>query len=138
MNPNEIFTYPLECRTEKAKSAVKRYYCRFLENKCNKQSRTIDYPMGVCSVNYSKNKIIICPHRYLEDNLVFIEVCKNVFGSTDNTLLFSEVKLDNVGSFDFVLRQFNEEVQHLGLRRSYPKCLWRDDISNLIWKRGTG
>ncbi|MBI4822927.1 MAG: hypothetical protein HY805_01690 [Nitrospirae bacterium] len=38
----------------------------------------------------------------------------------------------------FLLRQFNEEVQHLGLRRSYPKCLWRDDISNLIWKRGSG
>ena len=27
-------------------------------------------------------------------------------------------------------RQFNEQVQHLGLHRSYPKCLWRDDISN--------
>lgn len=103
MNPNEIFTYPLENKSEETKSAVKRYYCRFLENKCDKQSRTIDYPMGVCSVNYNKNKIIICPHRYLEDNLVFIEVCKNVFGSTDNTLLFPEVKLNNVGSFDFVL-----------------------------------
>ncbi|MBI4822755.1 MAG: sodium:calcium antiporter [Nitrospirae bacterium] len=42
------------------------------------------------------------------------------------------------GSNIFNIRQFNEEVQHLGLRRSYPKCLWRDDISNLIWKRGTG
>jgi len=27
-------------------------------------------------------------------------------------------------------RQFNKQVQHLGLHRSYPKCLWRDDISN--------
>jgi len=30
----------------------------------------------------------------------------------------------------FGCRQFNEQVQHLGLHRSYPKCLWRDDISN--------
>jgi len=27
-------------------------------------------------------------------------------------------------------RQFNKEVQHLGLQRSYPKCIWRDDISS--------
>ncbi len=103
MNPNEIFTYPVEIKTEQVKSVVKRYYCRFLDNRCDKQSRTIKYPMGVCSVNYRKNKIIICPHRFLEDNLVFKDVCTTVFGSTNNILLFSEVKLDNVGTFDFVL-----------------------------------
>lgn len=103
MNPNEIFTHPVESKTEQAISAVKRYYCRFLDKKCDKQSRTIQYPMGVCSVNHSKNKIIICPHRFLENNLVFKDVCKTAFGDTNNVLLFSEVKLDNVGSFDFVL-----------------------------------
>lgn len=103
MNPNEVFTYPVECKTEKAKSTVSQYYCKFLEDKCNKQSRLINYPMGVCSVNYNANKIIICPHRFLEDNLVFVNICKEVFGSTDNVLRFSEVKLTNVGSFDFVL-----------------------------------
>ncbi|MBI4824717.1 MAG: ATP-binding protein [Nitrospirae bacterium] len=48
------------------------------------------------------------------------------------------IPLKQIGITPNVRRQFNEEVQHLGLRRSYPKCLWRDDISNLIWKRGTG
>lgn len=103
MNPNEIFTYPVESKTAQSKNAVKKYYCRFLDNKCDKQSRTIQYPMGVCSVNHSKNKIIICPYRFLENNLVFKDVCKTAFGDTNNVLLFSEVKLDNVGSFDFVL-----------------------------------
>lgn len=103
MNPNEIFTYPVESKSTEAKNAVKKYYCRFLENKCDKQSRTIKYPMGVCSVNHSGTKPIICPHRFLEDNLVFKNTCNAAFGSTNNVLLFSEVKLNNVGSFDFVL-----------------------------------
>ncbi|HLD59746.1 MAG TPA: NotI family restriction endonuclease [Candidatus Bilamarchaeaceae archaeon] len=103
MNPNEIFTYPVENKSEEARKAVKEHYCRFLENKCDKQSRTINYPMGVCSVNHSGTKPIICPHRFLENILVFKNACNASFGTTDNVLLFSEVKLSNVGSFDFVL-----------------------------------
>lgn len=103
MNPNEIFTYHVENKSEEARKAVKEYYCRFLEGKCDKQSRTINYPMGVCSVNHSRTKPIICPHRFLENNLVFKNACDSAFGTMNNVLLFSEVKLSNVGSFDFVL-----------------------------------
>jgi hypothetical protein len=102
-NPNEIFGYPVEKQTKLAKQNNKKYFCRFLNTKCDKQSRTIPYPMGVCSVNHSNTKPIICPHRFLENKLVFHDVAKNAFGSANNVLLFSEVKLNNVGSFDFVL-----------------------------------
>jgi hypothetical protein len=103
MNPNEIFTYPVENKSAEARKAVEKYYCRFLESKCDKQSRTIEYPMGVCSVNHSGTKPIICPHRFLENNLVFKNVCNAAFGDTNNVLLFSEVKISNVGSFDFAV-----------------------------------
>jgi len=88
MNPNEIFTYPVESKSAKAKNAVQNYYCRFLDRKCDKQSRTIKYPMGVCSVNHSGTKPIICPHRFLENNLVFKNACNAAFGDTNNVLLF--------------------------------------------------
>jgi hypothetical protein len=103
MNPNEIFAFPVENKSAEAKKAIKNYYCKFLEGKCDKQSRTINYPMGVCSVNHSKTKPIICPHRFLEKNIVFKNAAKEAFGTTNNVLLFSEVHLSNVGSFDFVL-----------------------------------
>jgi len=103
MNPNEIFTFPVENKSAEAKKAIKNFYCKFREAKCDKQSRTIKYPMGVCSVNHSKTKPIICPHRFLENNIVFQDASKAVFGTTNNVLLFSEVNLSNVGSFDFVL-----------------------------------
>ena len=102
-NPNEVFCFPLENHSKQAEKNIKKQFCKFLNEKCDKQSRTISYPMGVCSVNHSNFKPIICPHRFLENNIVFKEVAQNAFGSLNNVLLFSEVKLNNVGSFDFVL-----------------------------------
>lgn len=102
-NPNEIFSFPVEKQTKQAVQDNKKHFCRFLNAQCDKQSRIIPYPMGVCSVNHGNHKPIICPHRFLEDNLVFHDVAQNAFGSVNDVLLFSEVKLNNVGSFDFVL-----------------------------------
>ena len=101
--PNEIFTYPINNDTIEAQNSVNNYECRFIGKTCDKQSRTINYPMGVCSVNHGKNKPIICPHRFLEDNIVFKNICESAFGTTNNVLLFKEVKLNAVGAFDFVL-----------------------------------
>lgn len=39
----------------------------------------------------------------MENNTVFVDVCNEIWGNTNNILLFSEIKLQNVGSFDFVL-----------------------------------
>ncbi len=102
-NPNEIFAYSVNNRNKTVKKARKRHYCRFIEKICDKKSRLINYPMGVCSVNYGDSKPIICPHRFLEDNIVFKNICKSAFGTIDNILLFSEVRLTGVGTFDFVL-----------------------------------
>ena len=101
--PNEIFTYPLTNNSDKAIQAKKNYYCRFIDKICDKKSRLIKYPMGVCSVNHSNTKPIICPHRFLEGNIVFSNICKSAFGTTNNILLFKEVRLQGVGTFDFVL-----------------------------------
>ena len=104
--PNEIFTYPINNETTEAQNSVNNYECRFIGKTCDKQSRTINYPMGVCSVNHGKNKPIICPHRFLEDNIVFKNICESAFGTTNNVLLFKEVKLNAVGAFDFVFDDF--------------------------------
>ena len=103
MNPNEIFTYPTDNITEEALKTRTTYHCKFLGRKCDKQSRMIDYPMGICSVNFNHHKPIICPHRFLEDNLVFSEASMDIFGTIDNVIVFSEVKIPKVGNFDFVL-----------------------------------
>ncbi len=103
MNPNEIFTYPLHNRAEITRQIDHNYHCRFLGRPCDKQSRLVPYPMGICSANHTIAKAIICPHRFLESKTVFTDICHTMFGDTNNVLLFSEVRLENVGSFDFVL-----------------------------------
>lgn len=80
-----------------------QYNCPFINKKCVKQSRTIDYPMGVCCVYFQNSEIIICPERFKENNKVFRNVANKFFGSANNTIVFSEVKLKKIGSFDFVL-----------------------------------
>jgi hypothetical protein len=102
-NPNEIFGFPIDNKSKGALNSKKTYYCKFINAKCDKQSRIIKYPMGVCSVNHSNSKPIICPNRFLEENIVFKNISKSAFGTLDNILLFSEVKLNSVGTFDFVL-----------------------------------
>lgn len=102
-NPNEIFTYPLSNKTRITRDAISNHSCRFTGSVCTKKSRMIKYPMGVCSVNYGEEKLIICPNRFLEDNIVFENICMRAFGTTDNVLLFREVRLNRVGVFDFVL-----------------------------------
>ena len=101
--PVEIFGYPIENKSRKALQNRTKFWCPFMNKKCDKQSRTISFPMGVCSVLHKGSKIAICPNRFLQDNKIFIDVCNEYFGATDNVLLFKEVGLSRVGNFDFVL-----------------------------------
>jgi len=99
-NPNEIFGISTKNKTN---FINKDFFCRFLNKKCDKQSRLLNYPFGVCSVNHNVGKTIICPHRFLEDNIVFADIAMDAFGNINNVILFTEVRLENVGNFDFVL-----------------------------------
>jgi len=71
--------------------------------------------MGVCSTWWPNNSpIAICPKRLLQDKIIFINAAKHVFGDTDNVLLFSEVKLKRIGTFDFVLvkhKPISDEIE---------------------------
>jgi hypothetical protein len=102
-NPNEIFGYPINNKTDKAIETKKTFKCKYLDTTCTKQSRLIKYPLGICSVNSGNSKPIICPNRFLENMKVFSDIATSLFKTKNNILLFSEVKLSNVGSFDFVL-----------------------------------
>lgn len=103
--PAEIFGFPVENKSEEAENIRRNHICPFNNNnKCSKQSRLLTYPMGVCSTWWPNNSpIAICPKRLLQDKTIFINVANHVFGGIDNVLLFSEVRLKRIGTFDFVL-----------------------------------
>ncbi len=109
--PAEWFGFPVEDLSETAEKYRAEHLCPFRgdENKgtCVKKTRLLDHPFGVCSVEAGNHGILaLCPHRFLEKRLVFRDVAKHYFGSTENLVLFSEVGVPggkNLGRFDYVL-----------------------------------
>jgi len=105
----EIFGYPIENRSEEAQDVRTRHWCPFVNRRCNKKSRLIDFPFGVCSAEYRGEIHTICPRRFEEQGTiegvsrVLEDIALHYFGDFNNTVVFSEVRLPNVGIIDYVL-----------------------------------
>jgi hypothetical protein len=105
----EIFGYPIWNQSEEAQKVRERYWCPFLNRQCDKKSRLINFPFGVCSAKHSGGIYTICPHRFEEQGSiegvprVLEDIAQHYFGDFNNTIVFSEVRLPNVGSIDYVL-----------------------------------
>jgi hypothetical protein len=107
-HPAEIFGYFANDTSPEAFQARKEHWCRFAGKLCNKKSRLIDYPFGVCTVLQGDALFTVCPRRFEEKGtidipLVLENIALHYFGELNNLMLFSEVRLPNVGSIDYVL-----------------------------------
>ena len=107
--PAEIFGYPVWDQSPEARKARRRHWCPFQDRTCNKKSRLIDFPFGVCSAKHGDGLRAICPHRFDEPgsiegvSRVLEDIALHYFGDLDNVVAFSEVRLPNVGNIDHVL-----------------------------------
>lgn len=107
--PAEIFGYPIWNQSKEAQDVRGQHWCPFLDRRCVKKSRLIDFPFGVCSAEHSGRVHTICPNRFEEQgsiegiSRVLEDIALHYFGDFNNTVVFSEVKLPNVGNIDYVL-----------------------------------
>ena len=107
--PAEIFGYALADQSEAAQSARQRHWCPFVDQVCNKPSRLIDYPFGVCTAEYHGSLNAVCPRRFEEAGetegvaRVIQDVAMHYFGDLNNVVPFGEVRLPRVGTIDYVL-----------------------------------
>jgi hypothetical protein len=101
--PSEIFGYPRSNTSSKAVEARERHWCPFVDKVCYKQSRLIDYPFGVCSAHVNDDEVALCPRRFLDGHTVFTDIAQHHFKTINDILVFSEIRLEDVGSFDFVM-----------------------------------
>lgn len=80
-----------------------------MEATCNKQSRLLNYPFGVCSVEHNGEINAICLQRFEERGTlegtprILEDIALHYFGDFNNVIPFSEMKLPNVGTIDYVL-----------------------------------
>ena len=113
-HPAEVFGYPIKSVSELSKKGSKKYWCPFAKNKCNKQSRLIRYPMGVCSVRYDDSIVALCPRRFLQDNIVFKNIADHYFKTRNDLVVFSEIGLSHTGTFDYVMvkhKPFSSDIE---------------------------
>jgi hypothetical protein len=107
--PAEIFGYLPTNKSAVAQQARKQHWCPFVDKVCNKRSRLIDYPFGVCSAKHHDNINAVCPRRFEEHGSiegvprVIEDIATHYFGDLNNIIPFVEVKLPNVGTIDYVL-----------------------------------
>lgn len=105
-HPAEVFGHPIDVNSEEAQEHRKDHWCPFVDEICDKRSRLIDYPMGVCSVRYGEDIVALSPKRFLQDNVVFHDIADQYFGTRDNLMIFPKVSIPgarNLGVFDYVM-----------------------------------
>jgi hypothetical protein len=102
-HPGEIFGFPVDNRSDEAQAVRDRFWCPFRDKKCDKKSRLVSSPFGVCSAQWDEEIIALCPRRFLQDDIVFKDIADHYFGERHDLLVFSEVGLRGVGSFDYVM-----------------------------------
>lgn len=101
--PSEVFGHPVTATDAKAAADRTRHWCPFVDKVCYKQSRLTSIPFGVCSAHVQGDEIALCPRRFLDQSSVFFDIAQHHFKTTHDILVFSEVGLPTVGSFDFVM-----------------------------------
>lgn len=101
--PSEIFGYPHSNTSKEAREIRAKHWCPFVNKVCYKQSRLIDYPFGVCSAHVNDDEVALCPRRFLDGHTVFTDIARLHFKTVNDILVFSEIRLEDIGSFDFVM-----------------------------------
>lgn len=60
--------------TAQLSTAIQEQLCPYSKKKCYKTRKSNpDTAIGTCTVNYQHKDIIICPHRLLENNQIFLD-----------------------------------------------------------------
>lgn len=106
--PSEVYGHGIKDNSQAAQDARRESWCPFKKEKCDKQSRLIQRPFGVCSVEYDAEVIALCPDRFLEREMVFVQVADHCFGSRDNLLRFEETTIEGIGRSDYVIVKHKE------------------------------
>jgi hypothetical protein len=96
--PAEILGVPVEDGLLIDTALTEAPQCPFTHGRCVKKNQT-------CSVRNNRDLVAVCPHRFLDRNLVFKDIARRYFGDEHDLLLFREVASGDksLGTFDFVM-----------------------------------
>ncbi|MEI6050935.1 MAG: NotI family restriction endonuclease [Bacteroidota bacterium] len=108
----EIFGFPIDNETERSQRYRADKLCPFNNIVSNCTKNSIEFPLGVCSLNHKDQRVIICPTRFREDWTIISDAASFIFNGKDTWTHVGEVKLKDkhdksAGNIDYVLVSYD-------------------------------
>lgn len=110
----EVFGFPIDNETDRAIRYRENKLCpnNNIVSNCTKNS--IDFPLGVCSLNHKGKPVVICPVRFREDWIIISDAAKFIFDNKITWTHVGEVRLKDrngksAGNIDYVLVSYDDK-----------------------------
>jgi hypothetical protein len=110
----EVFGFPIDNETERSKRYRTNKLCPFNNIVSNCTKNSIEFPLGVCSLNHKDKQVIICPIRFREDWTIISDAANFIFDGNTAWTHVGEVKLKDIhgksaGNIDYVLVSYDDK-----------------------------
>jgi hypothetical protein len=110
----EVFGFPIANETERAKRYRNNKLCPYNNIVSNCTKNSIEFPLGVCSLNHKGKPVVICPIRFREDWTIISDAANFIFEGKDTWTHVGEVRLKDkygksAGNIDYVLVSYDDK-----------------------------
>lgn len=110
----EIFGFPIDNESDRAKRYRVNKLCPYNNIVSNCTKNSIEFPLGVCSLNHQGKQVIICPIRFREDWTIVSDAANFIFGGKATWTHVGEVRLKDkhgksAGNIDYVLVSYDDK-----------------------------
>lgn len=104
----EVFGFPISNQSERAVRYRRNKLCPYNNIVSNCTKNSIEFPLGVCSLNHKSNSVIVCPIRFREDWKIVSDAASFIFKDKMAWTHIGEVRLidrfgKSAGNIDYVL-----------------------------------
>jgi hypothetical protein len=110
---SEVFGFPINNESARAKRYRENKLCPFNNIVSNCTKNSIEFPLGVCSLNHKEKPVIICPIRFREDWSIISDAAGFIFNKKATWTHVGEVRLKDkhgksAGNIDYVLVSYDD------------------------------
>lgn len=110
----EVFGFPIDNEGDRAKRYRNNKLCPYNNVVSNCTKNSIEFPLGVCSLNHKGKQVIICPVRFREDWTIISDAANFIFKEKATWTHVGEVRLKDkhgksAGNIDYVLVAYDEK-----------------------------
>ncbi len=110
----EVFGFPISNESTRAKRYRANKLCPYINIVSNCTKNSIEFPLGVCSLTYKGQQVIICPIRFREDWTIISDAANFIFDDKTTWTHVGEVRLKDkhgksTGNIDYVLVSYDHK-----------------------------